>query len=464
MQYNSAHWYGEAMRGIYTQPFMLQATDLKEIQHVRLEVAVMWLSQQASTRGSLFKSAESLQFRNENGYPIKAQSNCSYRHLVTFAQGCTLASSTTGNGFTWTASELRMNQMQVIGTHNSYHREVSLAEAPYHALLLSNPQDYYYSHADLAHQAEYQGLRNFKIDIWADPDGAKFGLPLIRRMAHLDMPDDPGMNKSGTKVLHVPDADVGASCYTLVSCLTQLRNWSKAHPDHVPIPVMIEYKQPTGDLSELGGAKAEWWNNTGLLDSLDEEFRSVFSPEELVTTDDVRCGNLTLEQSVLTRGWPDLDSARGRFMFLMDNADTGVLGEARNASTWQSGRPNAEGRVVFPQSNPGQPDCAFRKMNTPTGECLPAIQDAVSKGYWVRTRSDEPISTVTSNDTWSRREAAFASGAHIVSTDFPVYGMSARWGVDYVVRFNESYQQPARCNPVTAPESCDGNLDTSMLY
>jgi hypothetical protein len=83
---------------------------------------------------------------------------------------------------------------------------------------------------------------------------------------------------------------------------------------------------------------------------------------------------------------------------------------------------------VFPQSNAGQPDCAFRKMNTPMGACLPAIQDAVAKGYWVRTRSEEPISTVRSNDTWSRREAAFASGAQIVSTDFPTYGMSARWG------------------------------------
>lgn len=368
------------------------------------------------------------------------------------------------NGLTWT-SGLRMNMMQVIGTHNSYHREVSLEEVPYHALLLSDPENYYYSHADLAHQAEYQGLRNFEIDIWADSEGGLFGSPLIRRLAHLSMPDDPGMNKSGTKVLHVPDADVGASCYTLVSCLSQLNTWSKAHPDHVPIPVMIEYKSSDGDLSSLGGTTPVPWNETTLLDSLDDEFRSVFSDDELITPDDIRRDNLTLEQSVLTYGWPDLDSARGRFFFLMDDASTGILGAARNASTWEAGRPNAEGRVVFPQSNAGQPDCAFRKMNTPTGECLAAIQEAVAQGYWVRTRSDEPISTVRSNDTWSRREAAFASGAQIVSTDFPTYGMSSRWGLDYVVRFNESYLQPARCNPVTAPDGCEGNLeDVSTLY
>jgi hypothetical protein len=120
----------------------------------------------------------------------------------------------TKNGLTW-SSAFRMNMMQVIGTQNSYHREVTLEEVPYHALLLSDPENYYYSHADLAHQAEYQGLRNFEIDIWAELKGGLFGGPLIRRMAHLSMPDDSGMNKSGTKVLHVPEADVGASCYTL---------------------------------------------------------------------------------------------------------------------------------------------------------------------------------------------------------------------------------------------------------
>ncbi|KAK9776189.1 putative acid phosphatase [Seiridium cardinale] len=362
--------------------------------------------------------------------------------LGTTAQ-TTNATLYTKNGLTW-SSTLRMNQMQVIGTHNSYHREVSLAEKPYHALLLSDPENYYYSHSDLAHQAEYQGLRNFEIDIWADPQGGLYGSPLIRRMAHLDMPDDPGMNKSGTKVLHVPDADVGVSCYTLISCLTQLRTWSKRNPAHVPVPVMIEYKQPGGDLSSIGGARPVWWNNTELLDSLDAEFRSVFSTDELITPDDIRRDNLTLEQSILTYGWPDLDSARGRFFFLMDSASTGELGVTRNASTWESGRPNAEGRVVFPQSNEGQPDCAFRKMNSPTAECLPAIQEAVSKGYWVRTRSDEPITTVLSNDTWSRREAAFASGAHIVSTDFPFYGMAARWGVytNLLRQLNMSAQHP----------------------
>jgi hypothetical protein len=101
----------------------------------------------------------------------------------------------------------------------------------------------------------------------------------------------------------------------------------------VPIPVMIECKQPGGDLSSLGGAEPVAWNDTALIDSLDAEFRSVFSDDELITPNDIRRDNLTLEQSVLSYGWPDLDSARGRFLFLMDDGSTGVLGAARNATT-----------------------------------------------------------------------------------------------------------------------------------
>jgi hypothetical protein len=51
------------------------------------------------------------------------------------------------------------------------------------------------------------------------------------------------------------------------------------------------------------------------------------------------------------------------------------------------------------------------------------------------------------------RDAAFSSGAQIISTDFQAHGMATRWGVDYAVRFPGS--RAAICNPVTAPDSCE---------
>ncbi|KAK2042383.1 acid phosphatase [Colletotrichum somersetense] len=351
------------------------------------------------------------------------------------------------NGLTWSTGAVRMNHVQVIGTHNSYHREAPLSEHPTQAGILPDVQNYYYSHPALDVQATYQSIRNFELDIFADPAGGHYATPLIRKLANLSTDPDPDLLGPGTKVLHVADADYHTTCKTLVSCLGAVQKWSAAHPDHVPIPFMIEFKTSDPAIAAAGGAPPIPWNDSVLLQALDYEIRSVFAPGQLVVPDDLRRGNLTLEQSVLQHGWPDLESARGRVLFLMDN---GPVNPIRDAYT--DGRPNLEGRVLFTNSAPGNPDCAFQKLNDPTVAEQANIRAQVQAGYWVRTRADVPLETVLSNDTTAMREAAFSSGAQVVSTDFQAYGMSARWDVDYAVRFPGA--AAARCNPVNAGVGC----------
>jgi hypothetical protein len=132
-------------------------------------------------------------------------------------------------------------------------------------------------------------------------------------------------------------------------------------------------------------------------------------------------------------------------LFLLDNNP----GAIRNA--YIAGRPNLEGRVIFTNSQVGQADAAFIKRNDPLGANTAQIQDLVRSGYLVRTRSDIPLATVKSGDT-AMLEAALRSGAHVISTDFPEVGMSARYGSDYVARLPDG--GPARCNPVSARANC----------
>ncbi|KAK1993454.1 acid phosphatase, partial [Colletotrichum falcatum] len=351
------------------------------------------------------------------------------------------------NGLTWTTGAVRMNHVQVVGTHNSYHREAPLAERPAQAGILPNVQNYYYSHPALDVQAAYQSVRSFELDLFADPGGGHYATPLVRRLANLSTTPDPDLLGPGTKVLHVADADYHVTCKTLVGCLGAVREWSAAHPDHVPVPFMIEFKTAEPAIAAAGGAPPVPWNDTVLLQVLDREIRSVFAPAQLVVPDDLRRGNLTLEQSVLRHGWPDLESARGRVLFLMDN---GPVHPVRDAYT--AGRPNLEGRVLFTNSAPGNPDCAFQKLNDPTGAEQANIRAQVEAGYWVRTRADVPLETLLSGNTTAMREDAFSSGAQIVSTDFQAYGMSARWDVDYAVRLPAG--AAARCNPVNAGAGC----------
>jgi hypothetical protein len=147
---------------------------------------------------------------------------------------------------------------------------------------------------------------------------------------------------------------------------------------------------------------------------------------------------------VLAGGWPTLGEARGKVMFLMDNG-------GRYRTDYLAGHPSLAGRVLFTSSSPGQPDAAFVKRNDPTGANLAQIQDLVRKGYVVRTRADADTVQARTGDT-SMRDAAIASGAQWVSTDYPVPGRAAPLGSDYVAQIPGG--SPARCNPVNTGPGC----------
>jgi acyl-CoA reductase-like NAD-dependent aldehyde dehydrogenase len=71
------------------------------------------------------------------------------------------------------------------------------------------------------------------------------------------------------------------------------------------------------------------------------------------------------------------------------------------------------------------------------------------KGYLVRTRTDENTKEARTNDT-ARRTLALASGAQLLSTDYPASEPSTWTG--YSVSLPGG--AVAGCNPVNAPASC----------
>ncbi|MCF6287331.1 MAG: phosphatidylinositol-specific phospholipase C1-like protein, partial [Candidatus Hydrogenedentes bacterium] len=78
--------------------------------------------------------------------------------------------------------------------------------------------------------------------------------------------------------------------------------------------------------------------------------------------------------------------------------------------------------------------------NDPTDPEIPSL---VRKGYIVRTRADSNLKEAIANDT-TRREKAFASGAQLVTTDFPPGEAHEQTG--YVVAIEGG--KAARVNPV----------------
>lgn len=346
---------------------------------------------------------------------------------------------------------LRLNQLQLIGSHNSYHvgpageyfdKLVAAAEGlGEQASSLGDVTSLAYTHAPLATQLD-RGTRSFEIDVWADPAGGLFSKPAAPDFLGAKTTIPTGLDQPGFKVLHIVDIDFESTCQVFVGCLRDLLAWSNANSGHLPIVILVELKddplpKPL-DVTKVVPIDA------AQMDALDAEIRSVLQPDKLITPDLVRGAAPTLREAVSTTGWPKVADVRGRFMFLMDDSD--------KREEYLVGHPSLAGRVLFTSSGEAQPDGAVLKENDPGDGSR--IASLVGQGYFVRTRADADLAEARSNDT-ARREVTFASGAQVVSTDFPVGEANA--GNGFVVAFDGPVQ--ARCNPVAAPPACPAPLE-----
>lgn len=336
-------------------------------------------------------------------------------------------------------ASIRLNQVQVLGTHNSYHIE---PEPALLAALGDRGRNAAYTHRPLRDQLE-MGIRQFELDVFADPEGGRYASPAAERLVTGLEPPSSVLRTPGFKVLHVQDLDYRTTCATLVACLTELRDWSRAHPAHVPIMVLLEAKDGVPRDPDGIGFVRPVSIGPAEFQALDAEIRSVFDADHLLTPDDVRGRHPTLHAAIRADGWPLLRDVRGKLLFALDNTDDHRLHYLADA-------PSLEGRVMFVSSPPGEPSSAFLKMNEATGEEGTRIRRRVEEGYLVRTRADVPTQEARSGDT-TRRDAAFRSGAQYVSTDYPE---PSPFGSGYVARLPGAETLPARCNPVTAPPTC----------
>lgn len=338
---------------------------------------------------------------------------------------------------------IKMNQIQVIGTHNSYHAGLAPSEAK--LMMESNPKLYQaleYRHPALDQQLD-SGVRQIELDIFADSEGGRYAHPAgPDAVAAAGLPKDPVfdpeglMKKPGFKVMHAQDIDYRSNCQQLIACLRIVRAWSKRHPQHIPVFILLETKQ--SDLPPKYHAVTTEKFTAATFDALDAEIRAVFQPNEMITPDLVRGKFRTLEEAVLHDHWPQLATARGKVVFLMDQRPVGPV--------YLDGHPSLRQRLIFTNAEPGQPDCAFTEENEGSQETITAL---VRKGYLVRTRTDSDTQQARTNDT-TRRDIALASGAQLLSTDYPSSEASTWTG--YAVSLPNG--AVARCNPVNAPPSC----------
>lgn len=287
---------------------------------------------------------------------------------------------------------LHVNDLQGLGTHNSYHIEPSLLIWP----------DYNYTHKPLDEQTEI-GVRQFELDLHWIPS-------------------------QGLRVFHAPIIDPLSTCEVFTDCLAALKEWSDGHPGHHPILVFLEPKNDL-NISDIA-AHAE---------DVEADILSVWPRDRILTPDDVRGEYDTLREAILTAGWPTLGATRNKIIFHAHSLDEFL-------ANYHALYPELEGALMFTDSTPDDSYAGIMPLNDPIGDEA-AIRDAVTQGFLVRTMAGDCCDEPEQND-YTRFEAALASGAHFISTDFP----SPDNEYEYFVEIPAG--NPSRCNPLTAPEFC----------
>lgn len=342
------------------------------------------------------------------------------------------------------ASDPQINQIQVIGTHNSYQlpadpRVMALFGPALKALFAQSAQhlteqqraslaeEHPWGIDDPAQTLDYMqlpiemqlrmGVRSLELDLQPDPEGGRYADPLayreLRRSGKTDLAPiyETELRKPGMKVFHLADLDFRSQCPLLRQCLQRLREWSDANPGHSPVFILLEPKLSGLSRAIPGAAEVPPFDAAAFAE-VDEAIRSVIGNDRLFTPDQLRGRYATLEEAARAHAWPRLSATRGKFIFL-------YLVPGLNFAAFQpylESHASLEGRAAFVQGVPGMAHTAFVLIDNATAR-PGRIEELVRAGYLVRSRADIDTGEARRNII-ERRDRTLASGAQIISTDY----------------------------------------------
>ena len=330
---------------------------------------------------------------------------------------------------------VRMNHMQFIGSHNSYKKAIQTEL--FDLLKEKNPNiaGLEYEHLDIQEQLDL-GLRKLELDIFYDPDGGRYSAPGVNMILEeagiepLAFDENNDLSQPGFKVFHVQDIDFRSHCLLLEQCLSNIKEWSLENPDHHLLVVTINVKtQAIDDPSAVIPLPF----SEQAYQKLDKTILDQLGHEKLLRPGQIQGEAPTLNEAILNVGWPTLDYARNKVMFVLDEPMAKIDQYLESTSVKE--------RVFFVNAPAGHPESAFLIINDPIAD-EELIMQKVSEGYIVRTRADADTKEARLND-YRRFKAAKRSGAHYISTD---YYYRTELNPEFIIKFEDN--SFARQNPL----------------
>jgi len=291
------------------------------------------------------------------------------------------------------SSLVRMNELQVAGTHNSYHTAPPIEFDASHG----------YTHEPLDQQFT-GGVRAIELDVH---QGA-----------------------AGLEIYHIAVIDPNSTCLMFRDCLETIEAWSDANREHTPIFVWLEIKDDTGGdpITDLLGVEAD--------------VSSVFDDSDLITPAWLSRGHASPRARIDAEGWPLLSEAAGRVMFIVLNRD-------EHAQEYTHDFSDLDGRIMFANAVEAQLDLPWAVVTKIEGDLeQPSVQVAHDKNVLIATN----VCAVNMDDVEcnARSAQAIAGGFHMLKDDLP-FKIDGR---DYFLQLPDG--SPG-CNPVTATPACSAS-------
>jgi len=175
----------------------------------------------------------------------------------------------------------RMNQLQCIGSHNSYRIKTDQDIFNFVNTFLSflpndlNPKDWDYTHMPIIDQLDL-GLRNFELDIYNDPQGGRFYNRLGNILVGKNIASGvEALRQPGMKIVHIPDVDYNTHYFTFKDALKDIKNWSLQNPTHLPIIILLEDKETSvGNIIPIFTKALPF--DEAAVNAVDQEIKDIF--------------------------------------------------------------------------------------------------------------------------------------------------------------------------------------------
>lgn len=279
---------------------------------------------------------------------------------------------------------VKFNEIAFIGTHNSYQKEC-----------VSARQKLFDSVSTVTFGLVKSEKARFSSDYLTDQ------LNLGIRSIELDVETIVNGDNISFVCSHSPNFDTTSHCYNFELALEELKLWSDANPNHLPITVIIEPKKVFIPEKNMRYFTCKYANRLGEL--ADEVLGNT-----LLTPGDMLRDYSSFGEMRAADDWLTLGETKGKIMLLLH--ETSITEDYIKQDS------SIKSQAMFPmlRYDDANRDCASFLIINKASDIKEQADEVLEKKLIIRTRSDN-YGSFTQEDS----QTVLASGAQIVSTDYP---------------------------------------------